>query len=395
MAKILYVWELGGGYGHIDRMFHIGSKLARLGHDVEYAVRDVAKTWARYPHQATILQAPYYIRNGATLPLAENYSDILLRCGFADADELFGLVQSWQAIYRSVQPDLILVEHAPAAMLAAKSLDLAYCLVGTGFIVPPNQQSPMPTLQPWKSSPVEMLQDMDRQVVENANRVLAGSQQDSISQVSELLCGEESMLLSWPETDHYGERDSGHYLGPILDTVRGHEVKKWAIARQPRVFAYLSARYRHYQSMLDQLLGGPVNMLVHARDFSYTNPDVHSSHNIHISPKPLDTEWAMQFADLVICHGGQATTLFALKTSTPLLILPQQLEQAVLAYRLNQTGLASSLHSGAEINWSEVIATLLEQSDKNQRLQDFGRKYSAHNSDHVSDQLVSRIDQLV
>ena len=66
----------------------------------------------------------------------------------------------------------------------------------------------------------------------------------------------ESILLAWPETDHYGERKDGRYLGPILDTVRGHEYEKWARARQPRVFAYLSARYRHYQALLEQLLGG-------------------------------------------------------------------------------------------------------------------------------------------
>nr|MDJ0833576.1 hypothetical protein [Gammaproteobacteria bacterium] len=356
---------------------------------------DVAKTWKRYPHQAKILQAPHYIRNGSTLPLAENYSDILLRCGFADADELFGLVQSWQAIYLSVQPDLILVEHAPAAMLAARSLGLAYCLMGTGFTVPPNQQSPMPTLQPWKPDPVELRQKMDMQVLENVNRVLAASQHDPITQVSELLHGDESILLTWPETDHYGERSDGHYMGPILDTVRGHEVEKWATARQPRIFAYLSARYRHFQPMLDQLLGGPANLLIHARDFTYSSTDVNSTHNIHISPKPLDAEWAMEYADLVICHGGQATTLFALKTATPLLILPQQLEQAVLAYRLNESGLASSLHSGDNIDWSEVIATLLEQSDQHKRLQDFSRKYATHDSDQVSDQLASRIDQLV
>lgn len=54
----------------------------------------------------------------------------------------------------SVEAALVIADHAPAALLAARTLGLPAATLDSGFSVPP-PETPFPSLRPWLAVPQE------------------------------------------------------------------------------------------------------------------------------------------------------------------------------------------------------------------------------------------------
>ena len=60
MAKILVVWELGGGLGHVSRVRSVVDSLADRGHRVVVALRDVSHATSVFRNpEVWIAQSPF------------------------------------------------------------------------------------------------------------------------------------------------------------------------------------------------------------------------------------------------------------------------------------------------------------------------------------------------
>src|SRR5438477_13210418 len=123
-ARLLYAWEFGANFGHIGAFLPLGRALRDRGHEVQWVVTQTGPAarllrregfaWLQAPHASEIaLKNP---------PL--NYADILLRFGYANAEDLMGLVVAWRELYRLGGAQLVLADHAPTAVLAARSIGL-------------------------------------------------------------------------------------------------------------------------------------------------------------------------------------------------------------------------------------------------------------------------------
>ena len=51
MARVLVAWELGAGYGHIERIAPVAGRLRARGHTLAYAFRDLVRTETRRGRQ--------------------------------------------------------------------------------------------------------------------------------------------------------------------------------------------------------------------------------------------------------------------------------------------------------------------------------------------------------
>jgi len=64
MAKILFVWELGGGFGHLARIQPIARELSDRGHQLFAAMSDVSRARRITGDiDIRILQAPLFNPN--------------------------------------------------------------------------------------------------------------------------------------------------------------------------------------------------------------------------------------------------------------------------------------------------------------------------------------------
>src|SRR5688572_17342915 len=101
------------------------------------------------------------------LPVAEppdpsplNLSHILLNLGFGNAAALAGALAGWKSLIRVLQPDAIVCDYAPTALLAGRAAGLPCLAVGSGFSLPP-VADPMPSLRSWTPSDPAVLARLD------------------------------------------------------------------------------------------------------------------------------------------------------------------------------------------------------------------------------------------
>ena len=143
MAKIFLAWELGGGSGHLVNFSLLLSQLSSQGHQVFLALRDLSKASAMFKDvNVSYLQAPYQSgRPKEMYEVARTFAHIMFNIGFGDVDALNTMVDAWRNLIEMVGPDLILIDHSPTALLAARGYDAPAGNRGKQFLLAAGLQS--------------------------------------------------------------------------------------------------------------------------------------------------------------------------------------------------------------------------------------------------------------
>ena len=332
MSRILLTWEMGGGYGHLVRLRAMAEPLIKKGHAVTIALHD-ARLAPRYLDdlEARWLPAPSFVAR-TQKPLAlKSFPEILLMQGFNDADSLYGRVRSWQGIHDLVEPDLVIYDHSATAMLAFRGRDSRQVAVGTGFFNPP-RVTPYPLLRPWLKVDDEQLLKMEQRVLDITNRAAERAGIPKLDQLNDLFDLHAMALLTYPEIDHYEDRGEADYWG-IPPNPEG-EALNWPTGDGPKIFAYLKP-FKTLPDLLDQLKQRSAPAIVHVPVIPQKMAESYKDSNVLLTDKPVDIEQAANEADVCICNGGHGTV-------ATMLILPQHLEQLIMAQRLETLGAATS-----------------------------------------------------
>lgn len=173
MARILFAWELGGNFGHLGQLLPLASQLQARGHEVVFALRDVTRAEVMLGTRGfAYLQAPlWHARTARPSAPPCSYSEILQQYGYSDHEGLLGMVRAWREIYRLIDPQVVLLDHAPTALLASRGLEAVCVMYGVGFCSPP-RVTPFPNFRTWQKIPQERLEASDARVLETVNHVL-------------------------------------------------------------------------------------------------------------------------------------------------------------------------------------------------------------------------------
>ena len=393
MAHLLLAWELGGGYGHLEKLFAIGKRLQADGHRLTYAVRDVARAGRGAADAGLrLLPAPY--KADGPGPPSANYADVLLRCGYRNPDDLAGLLRGWLHLFDLARPDLLLVDHAPTALLAARCAGLPAAATGTGFVLPP-PRSPTPSIQPWKPAAAEALNAADAACLDSIRAAGAKFGHGGLDSLGQLFDGNAPLLSTFAEMDHYGQRPQTRYFGPVFAN-RGDAFPAWEEAEGPKVFAYLSADFAACKPLLAQMRQGPYAMLTYLRDMPARPQEPARDNRLFLAPRPLDMARVLRHADLVICHGGHGTCAAALLAGVPLLVLPQYIEQAFLGHRLADQKLAVVLGDRAKrMRWPDLVAQLLGSPAVGEPVRAFADKYRDFSVEQAVDAVAAQVGALL
>lgn len=394
MANIFYAWEFGANLGHIGAFLPLARSLRTRGHHVHWALASSTSAGRMLIREGfNWLQAPVcpeQPRQGPPL----SYADILLRFGYANSADLIGLVVAWRELMKLTSARLVLSDHAPTAILAARTLGIPTLTFSHGFCVPP-PRSPTPNMRPWLNVEPKSLVDIDKIALRAINDVLAHFDCMPLAHVAELFSVEETSLMTFPELDHYAEaRGPATYWGSLLSSVDG-ETPVWPDIPGPRLFAYVRPETRHAGAMLEALRRtGHASLVVFPGIPDGMLATFHGA-NVNIVTTPVDTHALLQNANIAITYGGHGLTTAFLLAGKPVLLLPGNLEQFLLARRIEQMG------AGLLVD-PEKPATDLQ--DKLQRIisdplfagnaQAFARKYAAFPQEVVIANLVRRIEEI-
>lgn len=394
MSRIAFVWELGSAYGHISLLLPFAKRLKARGHDVVLVSRELQNAGNLDNESIPILQSPLCLNPHRGLPERSlSYSDILLRYGYINAEGLTGLVGAWRSLFSLHGTDLIVADHSPTALLAARSMGLKATTLGTGFCLPP-RLAPLPNMRPWLNVPRARLEAVDAHVLNSMNTVLTAHKAKPLGSVGELFETDANFLCTFPELDHYPQRAAAEYLGACYNFGMGQEVA-WPEGTSKRVFVYLDPLSRDFDQVLQTLTLLGHAAIVCAPGISDDGLRKFGSSRIVISGKPYRLEKLLKACDLVICNAGHAMTAGMLTAGIPLLMLPNHLEQFLLGIRVAATGAGVMVNPDAPPpDYAAVIRTLLETNNYRAAAQHFAAQHADFDQQAQQERIVTTIEEI-
>lgn len=394
--RILICWELGSGMGHVRRMTPLVHGLRARGHQVLIAARDVVSAVsALNDPDIEIIAAPVCMRGAPRLPASASYPEVLLRVGYSDAEILQGLLSAWGHLFRLIRADAIIAEHAPTALLAARIAQLPATAIGTGFSVPPEMR-PMPALPSYKPVPSERLLTAERCVLHNIRQATGRNHPPPIQTLAELFPAQRSFVCSYPELDHYGERADIRYHGAIEPFHSAQMPPQWPEGGKTPVFVYLHHGYPQFAGLVRQLQAGGYRTLVVSPGIPQELANKLSGPSMRVMRQSVDLNRVAEQPCAVITHCGHGATARLLLLGIPLILLPNYVEQTVLAYRLARQGLALMMNPDpSQHRYAAAIDKLRNEPAYRHRAQTFSARHATPDqSVRVSDLLDAVLHQL-
>lgn len=394
MANILYAWEFGAGLGHLGAALPLARALRDRGHTVHWAVASCTSAARLLDREGFAwLQSPVCperTRQGHPL----SYADILLRFGYADPADLLGLTIAWRELMRLAGTEVILADHAPTALLSARTLGLPAALFSSGFCVPP-AQSPTPGMRPWLNVPAETLQAIERAALTNINAVLARFGKPALAGITQLFAVAEDTLLGFPELDHYENRGPARYWGNLPDAGIG-EPPVWPELPGRRLFAYLRRECRHHEAALQALHALGLPTVVFFPDVDPALRERMAAPHLAFATGPVDLASASRQADAAITYASLSTTTRFLLAGKPVLLLPWHLEQFMLARRVQAMGAGLLIEPEKPADeLPQKLQRIVNDASFAGNARAFARKYAAFPQEVVVANLVRRIEEIV
>lgn len=385
--NILMAWELGGGIGHVSMFQTLAEPLMERGAKISLALRDLEKSAGLFNDDVRLFQAP--IKHGLTpiepKPVA-SLAHILYNTGFGHTDVLKALVLAWRQLFKLADPDLLIVDHSPTALLAARGLGLRTMFVGNGFFCPPIE-SPLP---PLTDEDLSQLLVGEQVVLDNANVVMDELDGPPLARLADLYDDfEAKYFVTLPPLDHYGQRSDANYCG--IWPKQGGQAFTWPTAPiygAKRVFCYIEP-FDSIDTLFETLRVAGHPTVVFAGSHGPTLAKKWSGPTIRFETKPIDMNQAIAEADLVVTH-GTTTAEQSLLGGTPVLRIPRHQEQQTHAARCAATGgsLTGSSHDNNQ------LATALSQMFGSDEFTVKAREFSSQHQSYARSTMMSEITQI-
>lgn len=334
---ILYAAELGETESHLAAFRRVAIDLNKKGIQIVFAVRNVPEAAAIVGRDGfRILSAPQFPRmiralgNGTPV----SYPEILAKRGFMDEAALSGVVRAWLDLFSITKPSLLVANHSPAALLAARAAGLTHVLFGAPFWAPP-RTTPMQTFFPRLKIPGERLAGTEQTVLRLINRVLHAQKAAPLATFSELFgLVRENFLCSLPELDPYPMRTTGRYCDPSLQADEASAIV-WPGFPRTRVLVLVSPRHPQAQPLLEQLRELDATVaLCPPKGLRWDG--THKNHGFlfcepstSLSPETLQSDLAVSHGDLQLVSG-------LLLAGTPAILLPLNPEQSAITRRVEE-----------------------------------------------------------
>lgn len=353
LPKILIAWELGANYGHISKIAEVVRAIAGRA-EISVAVRDPVAFRQMMPGMAvTVLPAPVArIRRPANAQdRGQSYSDDLRHVGWGSAAELSALAETWRNLIALGQPDLLVTQAAPTALLGARGLNVRTVTLGSGYDAPP-RISPMPPFFFWEKHLGAIAAERERMVLKTVNEVLTEAGQEPLAAFCDLLRTEKFLIASMPETDHYGPRASfepGHppYLGQLY-TVDVGQALRWRDGAEKRIIAYLRPGQHGFDAAVGALkrLDRRHDVILAAPGTTPALKESVAGSAIRLFDGPVRLDALLPDCDLGISHASNGIAAAFLMAGVPQIGLPTHAEQVMVARAIAMQKLGVGLIGG-------------------------------------------------
>jgi UDP:flavonoid glycosyltransferase YjiC (YdhE family) len=404
MATVLLTWELGGGIGHLMNLRPIGQELAKRGHRVIAAVKDLSNVHNIFTGIGiAAIAAPLVRMTRKHFDPMRGLAHVLGNVGFADEHVLATLFEAWNTLFDLLQPDLVVADHSPNALLALHGRETIShrhipCVnVGLGFFCPPDG-FPLPY---WlKSNEMQFRQQIivdEQNVTATVNKILRAHGRPPLARLSEFYTEiDETILATYREFDHFGPRPrndgSVRYWGhwPFASGIG----PQWPEGVGPRIYAYLKP-FLTLEHVLGQLrqLGHPT--LVLSGGIERAVQDRYCCPTLRFENRPLDLRQVAEQCDFAVLNAGHGTAVSLLIAGKPGLQLPLFTEQMLFAQLVEQhkLGRTADVRDPRKIN--AALMDLLNNPIYQTNAKEFAARYANFKPGEQIPEIVDRLEKLI
>lgn len=344
--RILFAWELGANFGHASNVAEVVRTLGDRIDPIVVAKDPVSFRKIAPDVQAELLPAPRAQARPAPVreALGRSYPDDLRHVGWADAQELTALTESWSALFRMAKPDIIAMQAAPTAALAAAGGSAKTAQFGYGYDLPP-RISPMPPFYFWMDNMAEGLEAREAAILANANAARKALGLSGFDRFADILDADAYLLGCYPDIDPYNPRSQFEearpaYYGQLATTNVGQSVD-WRADAEHRLFAYVQADKATAKLALEAFagLGGHWDCIVASPGLPDAFVQQMSRPHLRIINGPVRLDRILKDCHIAVTHGGGGTLGAFLAAGVPQVCLPTHAEQIMAARALANLGL--------------------------------------------------------
>lgn len=248
-----------------------------------------------------VFQAPIKVSptiNPIKTPLT--YPHILHNSGYDHAHSLLGMVKGWRALFKAIKPDLVIFDHSPTAILAARGYSFRKLIIGTGFTIPPDIY-PMSNLRFWIDYDPEALRLEENRVLENVNNILEKLGLATLDRIADLFSELPKVFRTLKKLDPYNHvrREQSNYFGGWVTSAG--EVPKWPEGTGKKVFAYLKP-FSKLPTLISRLKETQTPAIIYVDKIAHELEKKFSCSTIHFASDPQDLRLIFKQCDFAILN---------------------------------------------------------------------------------------------
>ncbi|WP_227814267.1 nucleotide disphospho-sugar-binding domain-containing protein [Nitrogeniibacter aestuarii] len=225
-----------------------------------------------------------------------------------------------------------------------------------GFDILPSV-SPLPDINPWQPTAIEMRKALDAEVLDRINTVLRAYGRPAMNRMADLSTDANPILATVKELDNYGERADAFYAGLFYGFDEGAPAE-WPDGNEPRIFVHLRPHMKCFSQMIEVTRDLAMPTLCVVPRLTHAESQNRRTRTLAINGKPVALKSALARADLAIGYGGIGTTTEEVLAGVQQIILPEVLALALCGQRLETIGAGICLAGTREVNRTKTANTI-------------------------------------
>ncbi len=394
MARIAFAWELGGEFGHAMACSALARMLQARGHEIAFLFRELHQlSFLADTSDYAVFQAPVSVREGHRVAIPASFAEILVGCGYDSGRHLAGLLGGWLSLFDRWNPDIVLSDFSPTALLAARLRGLRRVSYGNGFAVPP-RLSPLPAFRfDEPIDPARVVQS-DARALGSANDALARFGGAPMQHLAQQFETDDDFLATFPELDSYGNRPAAGYWGPRFSVDAGVSVH-WPAGNGKRVLVYLKRQLPALDALIAALARSPHRVAAFIPELEPARAARLAGPGRIVSEQPMRLAPLLPECDLFVSQAGNVA-VGTLMSGVPQLVFPSQYEQYLTGRRLEQIGAGVMVPPDAPP--AEVSAGL-ERALSDPRVaaaaKAYAKRYPQYSATEQQRRIVVRIEEIL
>jgi|ERR1035437_5060561 UDP:flavonoid glycosyltransferase YjiC (YdhE family) len=391
MAKILMTWELGEKLGHIDRLLVIAKELRSHGHEVIFSLKDLSLAYERITLDGfMMIQSPIKPSHLVSQFQFCNYSGILAFAGWDNPTCLAGLISGWLSMFALVKPDLIICDHSPTAILAARGTTIPVCAIGNSFEIPPCNDY-FPSFDFWNKDNYQNCKNSDEYILANVNPILELLKIKPLDKLTDLFLSVKTIIVTLKEFSHYNNYPiNTTFVNPTFVQNTG-TTPVWPEGNNLKVFVYVTSKNTYFDKVLIALKDLGLIALVYDPLITPDRKNQLSTSNIHIETKPFNMNMILKEVDIVISNGNFGTVTETALAGKIQFMLATHMEQHMLVKRISDTGAGIAYNENNDIHL--LLMTLMKDEKYSLAAKTLALKYK--DIKHTKNQLIDIIENII